>query len=223
MKKLLSYILSIMFVLTMSPLCVHAAEGEAVTEVISFDEYYNSMKELYSEYNIDYEILDVDEDFVFTRELLERQLLETREMLENSANSASVHIVASETADQDKTKGDDSVRALMPYSYQDSCYVYLTNPSILGYAYFKMTLNATADAQHNTFLSINSYTFRQSGEYMNFKSWTELSKSYVLSSDRQKCTVTFVGEIVFEYTEPNTGITAGYTSTHEIEHTFSVV
>lgn len=223
MKKTLSFILSIMFVLTMSPLCVHAAESEAVGEVISFDEYYESMKALYSEYNIDYEILAVDEDLVFTRELLERQLMETREKLENSASSASVHIVASETGRQDKTTGDNSTRALMPYAYQESCDVYIMSPSTMGSAWFRMTLNATADAQYNTFLSINSYTFRQNGGYVNFKSWNEISKSHVLSSDRQKCTVTFVGDLVVEYTEPYTGILAGWTSTHEIEYTFSVV
>lgn len=222
MKKLLSGILAIIFMLSISPTYVRAAENENSGEIISFQEYYDSMRALFAEYNIEYEILSADESFIYTRELLDTQLTEAREKLEETAGQPIVSFVAKDVASTEVCVGENSTRALMPYDYTETYDVYIMSPSSMGSAWFTMTLNAVADAQYGTFMNVKSYTFKQNGGYVNFESWTEISKGYAFSSDKKDCTVTFVGELLVEYTEATTGITAGYTSTHTVEHTFSV-
>ena len=222
MKKLLSGILALVLMLSMSPAYVQAAENEHSEEIISFQEYYDSMRALFAEYNIEYEILSADESFIYTRELLDTQLAETREKLEKTAGLPIISFVANEGASKEDNAEENSTRALMPYDYTETYDVYIMSPSSMGSAWFTMTSNAIADAQYGTFMNVKSYTFKQNGGYVNYKSWTEISKDYAFSSDRTECTVTFVGELVVEYTEATTGITAGYTSTHTVEHTFSV-
>lgn len=100
------------------------------------------------------------------------------------------------------------------------CYVSLFSPSGMGSADFAITLTATADAQYDTFLNIKNYTCKQSGAYVNFKSWVVTSKSHKISNGNKNCTVTFVGDLTVEYTEPTTGLLVGYTSTHQIDCTF---
>lgn len=222
MKKLLSGMLALAIILAISPAYAKASENENSGEVISFQEYYDAMKTLFAEYGIRYEILSSDENFVYTRELLDTQLAETRAALEKTASNTSVSFAINEVESTEQNLGETSVQALMPYDYTETYDEYIMSPSAVGGANFTMTLNATADAQYGTFLSVKSYSFKQNGRYLNFKSWTETSKGYTFSSDRTACTVTFSGELVVEYTEPTTGITGGYTSSHTVTHTFKV-
>ena len=104
--------------------------------------------------------------------------------------------------------------------FRSTQYVSLFSPSGMGSADFAITLTATADAQYDTFLNIKNYTCKQSGAYVNFKSWVVTSKSHKISNGNKNCTVTFVGDLTVEYTEPTTGLLVGYTSTHQIDCTF---
>lgn len=220
MKKLLSGIFTLALVLMCFPVSAFASESHSAEEVIPLEEYYASMKSLYAEYGVIYEILDFDEDYIFTREFLNEQLTNTREKLEASVSQTTVSVVTNGTTSVDRVGGIEPF-ALMPYDYSATQYVTLLSPSGMGSAQFAITLTATADAQYDTFLNIKNYTCKQNGAYVNFKSWTETSKSHKLSNGNKNCTVTFVGDLTIEYTEPTTGILAGYTSTHEFNCNFT--
>lgn len=143
------------------------------------------------------------------------------EQLTNTRKKLEVSLVTDNTTFVDNGKGIETF-ALMPYDYSATQYVTLSSPTGMGYAQFAVILTATADAQYNTFLNIKNYTCKQNGAYVNFKSWTETSKSYKLSNGNKNCIVTFVGDLTVEYTEPSTGIQAGYTSTHKFNCNFAV-
>lgn len=61
-----------------------------------------------------------------------------------------------------------------------------------------------------------------SGPYVNFKSWTQNSASpslYTFPGSTVKLLALFVnGTLTVEYTEPNTGLLVGYTSSHALNN-----
>lgn len=150
MKKLLSGILSLALVLMCFPVSAFALESNSAEEAIPLEEYYASMKSLYAEYGVIYEILDFDEDYIFTREFLNEQLTNTREKLEASVSQTTVSVVTNGMTSIDR--GGIEPFALMPYDYSATQYVTLLSPTGMGSAQFAITLTATADAQYDGFL-----------------------------------------------------------------------
>ncbi len=192
-------------------------------EIISFEDYYSSMKALYANYGVTYEVLQNNNNVVFTKGLLDEQLATAKQNLEANkqvSNSTYINVVSMPGA-LDNHNGDISVQSYMPYAYSHTSNVKVSSPSGMGYACFDLTLKATADAQYSTFISINSYTCSQSGSYLNYKNWDETSKSYSLSPDNKICEVSFIGRLTIEYTETKTGLLVGYTSNHNITFNFA--
>lgn len=220
MKKIITGILTLSILLSVFATNVFAATPQE--KVISYNEYYTAMKTLYAQYGVKYEILKKNSDVVLTESLLEKQLNSAKQQLEIYAETSSNTTVINMTPQSNiASSGDVSINSLMPYAYSYTQNYRINSPSGMGYACFNVTLKATADAQYSTFLSINSYTCKQAGSYMNFKSWTQTSKSYRLSQANQLCIMNFIGNLTVEYTEPNTGMLVGYTSRHNIMAMFA--
>ena len=215
MKKFLCSFMVLSLAITLFHSYSFAAERENANEVISFEEYYSAMREIYAEYGVTFEIIDANENYVYTVAFLNDQLQNAQEMLE--ANKSDADTVVISMPDNDSV----GVYSLMPYAYSSTQYYSVISPTGMGAADFAVTLNATADAQHKTFLSIKDYTCNQYGYYFNLKSWTETSKSHSLSNDKQVCTVNFIGDLTIEYTDPITNNVHAYTSTHQITSYFS--
>lgn len=206
--KLRKSVISVILSMVLCICYLQTAFASQGSNIISIKEYESAMKELYSKYGVEYEVVEENEDVILTQSLLEEQLIISEKQLRDAKNITVFEDVPSFTP-----------YALMPYTYNKTVNVKVNSPAGMGSANFDINLKATADAQYGRFISVTSYTCVQRGAYVNFKSWRQTSKSVTM--DGRHCTPYFKGELTIQYLEPRTGMTVGYTSKHTISYVFA--
>lgn len=203
---------------------VFAAQSEYLSDdQISFEEYYSILKTEYAKYGIQYEILQRSDDVVFTKDLLKKQLKAVEQQgkvyLQQQKEEQKPNIKTIESSNID----------LLDYSIIQPMLMYVIknnvsdqvfrSPSGLGEANIRLVSSATADADTGRYLWINSYSNYQYGPYVNYKSWVITSESCYIGSiygGNNTMTHYVSGLLTVEYTEVNTGLLVGYTSSHSV-------
>ena len=93
-------------------------------------------------------------------------------------------------------------------------YVKAKSPSGFGYADILITVNYTENVQDGDFVSVNSCGSRQYGSALNFRSWQDNGNTVGIGREGYWICGNVYGTLTIAYTDPNTGITATYTSDH---------
>lgn len=201
-------------------LATYSQEDFMKQDIISFDEYSSAIKAEYEKYGIKYEILEEKEGIVLTKSLLERKLETARAqgelyMQEEASKQKEREIIERDFIDISNIKPMVMYVNKTYYDYQT-----VTSPSKMGKAQICLEGQATADADTGVFLWVNYGKSYQSGPYINLKSWSEDSKDcflYTFPGTTVKFLALFVeGTLTVEYTDPDTGLLIGYTSSHTL-------
>ncbi len=225
MKKFLS--LFLVFVLSVSFLTpVYATTAIASpsnnTGVISFECYDAAVKAEYAKYHVKYECINYNKDFVFTQKLLDQKLQDINDtlssfMYDTETNSFMTYVQEpiQHVSDKHSSIIESAITPYAAYVILNKYFnVVATSPSGLGNAHIEIAVNTTQEVQSSSFVTINSCTSRQYGSAVNFKSWSDDGNTLKINSTRKWVSGNVYGTLVVQYTEPNTGITATYTSDH---------
>lgn len=222
-KKIVSGILVLSILLT--PGINAFAATDSSDEVISFEEYYSTLRDEYFEYGITYEVYQKNDDFVYTKNLLEAQLVKARqEGIELIKQQQEIEkqsaVILAELKKSIEIEDRNIVTPMVMYITRNfSSIQTVTSPSGMGRADICLEAEATADADKGYFLWINSYDNYQSGYYVNFKSWDVTYEKCTVESFHGTRNAVFYeveGRLTIEYTEPKTGLLVGYTSSHSL-------
>ena len=201
-------------------------------QIISFEEYFDAVHAEFAKYGIDYQVLEKNDDFVFTQKILDDRLTEIREAMSQTSvsNNTDCDFNAATTVTtitpRTSTSGSSSTNAarIMPveqvYQYQQ----YLECPVApgLAWAYICIEVVALVDAQGGNLMSIEDYSSFQKGFYLNFVNWEQRSMEVEPDYMTGSFTATVNGKLTVEYTEPHSGLLVGHTSEHTFSHTFSI-
>jgi hypothetical protein len=197
-------------------------------EIISFEDYYASLKAEYAKYGIGYEVLENNSNVVFTKELLETQLTTAREQGTEYLKQQKEE--AEQQAEIDKqiesfignNYTNITIKSLMPVTRTDISDHTFVSPSGIGQANIRLQSTATYDVNYGYFMSVDSYSNYQYGPYVNFKSWVTTSENCRIvsfgSGTNNSIRHYVSGLLTIEYTEANTGLQVGYTSSHSVIH-----
>lgn len=197
------------------------AVEEKNQNVISFEDYYQALKAEYAKYNVNLEILDHDDSFVYTKELLDEEIASLNSYMKTADFDANTgrfinHVDCKAHASENNIEGQSLLRS-MPYTRNWYTYVTLRAPSpVPGSAEMEGAVNATENIQNNTFMYINKVSSRQYGNALNFESWTQTSNSLRIYHSTEIWGWIF-GTIVFVVNEPKTGTVYRNTSDQAIE------
>lgn len=235
MKKIISILLlfTMNFTFSVPVLAANETTYSDSSSVISFETYYDSVRSEYAKYGVGYEVIEKNDDFVFTQQILDDKLAEIRKTMQNTTVSYNVNYNPQSVADSLEVFNEAAVeshdnsaiiRNYMPVNktYQYSKYLECPAAPGLAWAYICMEVNAKIDIQYNDIMSILSYSSFQKGAYLNFVSWTQRSMKVTPNYTDDYITATVTGLLTVEYTEPNTNLLVGYTSEHTFSHTFYV-
>ena len=228
MKKAL---LSIFVVLSMvvsatAPTYASANSTTDANNVISFEAYYAAVKDEYANYHVEYDCTDNDENFVFTKGLLDQTLADIREQFSDVEYDTSTNsFKSSEEITQSVISKSPTLESIVsPNTLFNTrnyvCDRTVQSPAVAGWATIRVTTNVTEDVSSGVFVNINSCTSRQYGAAVNFISWQHNSNNLAIvdgASINDQLVSGFVyGTLVVEYTDPNTGLKGTYTSDHQV-------
>jgi hypothetical protein len=221
MKKVIKKIVTGMLVLVMMlvslPINAFAAQSNS-DEIISFEDYYSAMKAEYAKYGHTYEVLQKNDDFVFTKKVLQEQIKLVdkgfKEAEKNSVIDAQLidstdnNIVNADTVNAESATSFASTSLLIPttkYSY--AC---ISDPYYYkAQANFRFEAHLTENVIAGYIYSFDSCSFYQYGVFTFLKDWSLNSLTYSLSNGVAHATASV--RITFQYEEPKTGILIGDT------------
>lgn len=213
MKKVLIGMLTVMLVMvgTLSPIAATSyIEGN-----IPVEEYYVQMKAEYAKYGVEYDVVDFGSVKEVSRKALEEGLASVREdgrlYQERRAMQMAKMNVMEEYFEKDSDLQLDTVTPLGSMFInktftQDGEFIKVGG---LCRAVIRMTVNTTCEANNQEFVSIDSISSKKVGVALNFKSWRETDQVPRISGNVISAYVE--GDLTFEYTEPNTGLTVSVT------------
>lgn len=218
MKKLISLLMSLALAFSLSTTIFAASPSmNSTTGMISAEAFFQAIQEEYAKYHITFTAENYDPNATYP-------VTELNDVIENIRSQMATVDNYDEELGAFVTTFDDisASSAPAPYSIMPTEQTFklngFANGSVIGSAMIEVTVQATVDAQYNTFMSCNSITSRQYGSAINFESWTQTSTSYTISNDPGVSTLTAYanGTLVTSYTDPVSGIKATYTSDHSI-------
>lgn len=217
-KKFLLVMLALMMIFTSFPTTVFAAELNS-DEIISFEQYYSAMKAEYAKYGHTYEVLQKNEDLVFTKKLLDESLKLVNQRFSEENSVIEAKLVESNdniNANASQEFGILSVDPVVKFAdFTVSNRFYYK-----ARAGFRIEAHLTDNVISGIFISFDSCTCYQYGTYNFLKDWEIISLDYWLSSDQKSADGNIIIRATFEYNEPNTGILVG--DTYDYEVSFSI-
>lgn len=198
------------------------AVEEQNSNVISFEDYYKALKAEYAKYNMNLEILDHNDSFVYTQEFLDEKIASLNSYMETAdfdkESGTFLDYNYEETTSENNTEGQ-SILGIMPNTRDYTLYPTVNATGIFpGSAELEIRVNVTEDVSSGVFMSINSVTSRQYGTAVNFESWTQTSHTVHIISNYNSLIYGVVhGTLVAIYTEPKTGNVIRNTSDHDLQ------
>ncbi len=218
MKKSLCMVLSICIILSVT-ITANAEENE----VITFEEYYNTVKGAYAQYGIEYDVISRDESVILTREMLNVKL----------ANIAEGAATLKDSTEVDANISTDTIEnvesSVRPAAYMPIQQEYRYCKTIVGYAGLLpcvadiyLIVEITANVDNGDLLSIDDYRSVQLGGATNFDSWTVEEMTVTPNFYNETFYAEAIGYFRGSYADPLTGINESYTSEETISHTFTV-
>ena len=182
----------------------------ADTNVISIQEYTETLQNAYAKYNVEFEVLDCGDNVVITRDILNRDLRNVDKV------AKSFKVVDLEVTVEDASPNFTDANFIVPLSmfYNKTVYVDWVIWSVYGNAGMRSKANVTIDGGNSQIAAVNSYSTYQYGVFINFDKWTTTSMSVTKNSPSAGYIKMVVkGKVTFSYADPVTGIKTGYTST----------
>lgn len=171
-------------------------------EVLSFEEYYLTLQEEYSKYNIQLEIVEHNADYMYTRELLSKQIAYAKEFAEGITVTRTDYI-----SNENKMAQTDNLRSSrnMPlyFYYSADFTISANNPTTPAYADFTFVCDGDVNVQNGQVISVdhslqNTYSINMKSNHLN-------TRCSVYDSGNIQLFVS--GPIVFAWTDPFTSST----------------
>lgn len=179
--------------IVISPMTAQAGEiADSVNGVISFEEYYATLRSEYSKRGVNFTIINPDTTKTYTKEQLEKEI---SQICEEPVREATAQNNAAELL---KSLSPQSVaRTPMPINktYSTDKIVSPNNkPSC--YATIRMEASAVIDLQYNQIMSVSGCTTYRTGGSSNFYSWKQNS-ARAWSEGTKTIAATANGQVVF--------------------------
>lgn len=179
--------------IVISPMTAQAEEiTDSVNGVISFEEYYTTLRSEYKKRGVDFTIINPDTAKTYTEKQLEKEI---SQICEEPVREATAQNNAAELL---KSLSPQSVaRTPMPINktYSTDKIVSPNNkPSC--YATIRMEASAVIDLQYNQIMSVSGCTTYRTGEASNFYSWRQNS-ARAWSEGTKTIAATANGQVVF--------------------------
>lgn len=194
-KHLNLLIIGLLFVMgiVFSPMTAQAEEiTDSVNGVISFEEYYTTLRSEYKKRGVDFTIINPDTTKTYTEKQLEKEI---SQICEEPVREATAQNNAAELL---KSLSPQSVaRTPMPINktYSTDKIVSPNNkPSC--YATIRMEASAVIDLQYNQIMSVSGCTTYRTGGLSNFYSWKQNS-ARAWSEGTKTIAATANGQVVF--------------------------
>lgn len=194
-KHLNLLIIGLLFVMgiVISPMTAQAEEiTDSVNGVISFEEYYTTLRSEYKKRGVDFTIINPDTAKTYTEKQLEKEI---SQICEEPVREATAQNNAAELL---KSLSPQSVaRTPMPINktYSTDKIVSPNNkPSC--YATIRMEASAVIDLQYNQIMSVSGCTTYRTGGSSNFYSWKQNS-ARAWSEGTKTIAATANGQVVF--------------------------
>lgn len=129
-------------------------------QVITFDEYYSTLQNEYSKYNILYEIDEYDDTFIFTRDILDEQIAIAKEFAEGFRIEAEMEKPKLDKCGSNYT-AEISPRTVMPVNFSWAGTVSILSNSIAapGGIDLYATCSGQLDLGHNSINYCNHFRF----------------------------------------------------------------
>ncbi len=202
MKKSLKILIITFLICFCVPIIVGA---EATDNVISFDEFYSTLKSEYAKYNTGFEISNPNYDFCYTKEYLEEQLEIARDFCEGLEVTVTV-CDAERNNIGIRNRLKNKLGSIEPYAMMDS-YSWTANYEVRsssavvpGYIIGKVSVYGDVNLQNSLVASVNSY--QRPSDSLNVESHS-LSVSTSINNGAN-IYVTFTGNVTFAWTDPST-------------------
>lgn len=179
--------------IVISPMTAQAEEiTDSVNGVISFEEYYTTLRSEYKKRGVDFTIINPDTTKTYTEKQLEKEI---SQICEEPVREATAQNNAAELL---KSLPPQSVaRTPMPINktYSTDKIVSPNNkPSC--YATIRMEASAVIDLQYNQIMSVSGCTTYRTGGSSNFYSWKQNS-ARAWSEGTKTIAATANGQVVF--------------------------
>lgn len=179
--------------IVISPMTAQAGEiADSVNDVISFEEYYATLRSEYSKRGVNFTIINPDTTKTYTKEQLEKEI---SQICEEPVREVAVQDSTTELL---RNLSPQSVnRTPMPINktYHTERVVSPNNrPSC--YATIRMEASAVIDLQYNQIMSVSGCTTYRTGEASNFYSWRQNS-ARAWSEGTKTIAATANGQVVF--------------------------
>lgn len=211
-------IISFLIVLTMAfslftP--VYAVNSNDDT-VISFEEFNEAVKAAYAQYNITFNCTRINEDFVYTKGLLNEKLEDIKKEISAQNYDPTTRSFVSYAIETSTTQPN----IIQPNAmYVNKNFVnerWIDSPSQMGGATIRVNVNATCNVQNAQVVSINSVNSYRMGYGVNFESWVQTGQSMGINYNRDWITGDVYGTLTVSYIDPKLNIEVSYASEHSI-------
>lgn len=164
---------------------------------ISLKTFEKSMNEMYEKYGSSFQVVNDNNVKYISKEYADNmyqkaELALQEKQLENMIVQTDITNI--------------NPKRVMPVDYHKRSDFIVSGASIPGRAGFAHECRGTVNAQYNTFMSLTYSGVWQSGFAVNYESFTISGLNQHYGSNNTIYTVSFYIDVVFAYTEPNTGI-----------------
>lgn len=181
-------ILTIVCALTVLLASTHSNAEE---KMLTSSEVENIVSETCVDNNIEFSYVHVEEGRQFTQKEVDDMVAELLEMV-SSNDVTPIVILDTNKLGRDELRGNAYNPNYMESHFHFADEKYIANDWGSG-ATIGIEMDATVNLGANTFVSVESLSSRQYGLSLNFKSWTQRSAVYSISSDYRTVYITIKG------------------------------
>lgn len=201
-----------------------AVGGNEKSDLISKEEFANTMTKLYKKYDLKFEVIDDSNYNPITREVFESELNETEKSLVDSINSINEDnekLLKLLKENELSTFNDVTPKAMfIDKALKGSTSVrHSTN---LAYVTIKYETESTYNGSNGEFVSVTSPGLWYSALGLNLDSVEYDRKEWYITSARTKVVASAAGIVTFTYTHPSTGISITAEQPFTVFTTFTV-
>ncbi len=208
MKKYIRNFSLLLVIVLYIPCTVFASGND--DEIISFDEYYTALKDEYAKYGMDFEILDADEEVIFTQEILNEQIEIAKEF--RNGLKVKAHNTYDVNNPVETKEYMVQPRRIMPVDYNWGTSYTISSPDsyrVPGYMDVYIGVYGEVNVQNSLVMSY--YGYWREDFSMNVSS-TGLDVTTRKTDGGVSIYVVLDGSVRFSWTEPTTNITQSTTA-----------
>ncbi len=212
-------VMLIMLLVVLMSIAMIVPAFAADDEVITFDEFYDTLKNAYAAEDMGYEIVDYPQDFIFTKQMLNMKLQTLKDIVASKESFGDCNELS--VVDNTNNAGDAD-----PYSgYMPVQETFTTDRQIdaevgIGFAQMRIEVVATVNSQNQDLMSVDSYDCYQIGYSQMFEGWELRSMTATPNYNNDTIYAVAKGIATFVIMEPF-GITERISSEYTLNHTFS--